>query len=44
MLLVVLLGAIGAGVIGWAILFALRRSGIQQLSEMNPSAGRRSDK
>ena len=36
--------AIGAGVIGWAILFALRRSGLQQLSEMNPSAGGRSSK
>jgi hypothetical protein len=44
MLLVVLLGAIGAGVIGWAILFALRRSGLQQLAEMNPSAGQRSGK
>lgn len=43
-LLVALLSAIGAGVIGWAILFALRRSGIQQLSEMNPSAGQRSAK
>jgi len=43
-LLVVLISAIGAGVIGWAILFALRRSGIQQLSEMKPSAGERSGK
>ena len=43
-LLVVLIGAIGAGVIGWAILFALRRSGIQQLSELKPSAGQRSGK
>lgn len=44
MLLVALASAIGAGVIGWAILFALRRSGIQQLSEMNPSADERSAK
>lgn len=44
MLLVALLGAIGAGVIGWTVLFALRRSGIQQLSEMNPSAAQRSGK
>jgi hypothetical protein len=44
MLLVALASAIGAGVLGWAILFALRRSGIQQLSEMNPSAGQRSAK
>jgi hypothetical protein len=44
MLLVALASAIGAGVIGWAILFALRRSGIQQLSEVNPSAVERSGK
>ena|SRR5215472_10870013 len=43
-LLVALISAIGAGVIGWAILFALRRSGIHQLSEMNPSAGQRRGK
>lgn len=43
-LLVAMISAIGAGVIGWAILFALRRSGLQQLSEMNPSAGQRSRK
>ena len=42
MLLVAMIGAIGAGIIGWAILFALRRSGLQQLSEINPSAGQRS--
>jgi len=36
--------AIVAAVIGWAILFALRRSGVQQLSEMNPSAEQRSGK
>jgi len=38
-LLATLIWAIGAGAIGWAILYALRRSGIQHLSEMNPSAG-----
>lgn len=43
-LLLAMISAIGAGVIGWAILFALRRSGIQQLSEMNPSSGQRSSK
>ena len=43
-LLVAMISAIGAGLIGWAILFALRRSGLQQLSEMNPSAGERSRK
>jgi hypothetical protein len=43
-LLVAMISAIAAGVLGWAILFALRRSGVQQLSEMNPSAGQRSGK
>lgn len=43
-LLLVMISAIGTGVIGWAILFAVRRSGLQQLSEMNPSAGGRSGK
>jgi hypothetical protein len=43
-LLLTMLSAVGAGVIGWAILFALRRSGIQQLSEMSPSAGLRARK
>ena len=43
-LLVALISAIGAGVIGWAVVFALRRSGVQQLSEMNPSAGQRPGK
>ena len=38
-LLATLIWAIGAGAIGWGILYALRRSGIQHLSEMNPSAG-----
>ena len=42
MLLLAMISAIGAGIIGWGILFALRRSGIHQLSEMNPSGGRRS--
>jgi hypothetical protein len=43
-LLVAMISAIVAGVVGWAILFALHRSGIQQLSEMNPSADQRSGK
>jgi hypothetical protein len=43
-LLATLIWAITAGAIGWAILFALRRTGVQQLSEMNPSAGQRSSK
>src|SRR5206468_9597344 len=43
-LLATLIWAIGAGAIGWAILFALHRSGLQQLSEMNPSAEQRSSK
>lgn len=43
-LLVTMITAIGVAVIGWGILFALRRSGVQQLSEINPSAGQRSGK
>jgi hypothetical protein len=43
-LLVAMISAIVAGVVGWAILFGLHRSGIQQLSEMNPSADQRSGK
>ncbi len=43
-LLATLIWAIGAGAIGWAILFALHRTGVQQLSEMNPSAEQRSSK
>src|SRR6266480_1675960 len=43
-LLATLIWAIGAGAIGWAILFELHRSGLQQLSEMNPSAEQRSSK
>jgi len=43
-LLVALIWGVVAGAIGWAILFALRRSGVQQLSEMNPAAGQRSAK
>ena len=43
-LLATLIWAIVAGALGWGILFALRRSGIQQLSEMNPSAGQRTSK
>ena len=41
-LLAAMISAIGAGVLGWSILFALRRSGIQQLSEMKPSSLERS--
>ena len=41
-LLIALLGACVAGVVGWAILFALRRSGIHRLSEIGPSSGRSS--
>lgn len=33
----VLAGACVTGAIGWAVLFALRRSGIQRLSELRPS-------
>jgi hypothetical protein len=40
----VLVWAIVCGAIGWGILYALRRTGIQQLSEMKPSAGQRSNK
>ncbi|SRR6266478_9767445 len=43
-LLVVLISAIVAGVFGWGILFALRRSGVHHLAEMNPSADARSGK
>lgn len=39
-LLAVLIWAAVAGALGWAILFALRRTGVQQLSEMNPSGAR----
>ncbi|HEX8836527.1 MAG TPA: hypothetical protein VF748_06310 [Candidatus Acidoferrum sp.] len=43
-LLAVLIWAIAAGAIGWGILYALRRSGVQQLSEMNPPLGQRASK
>jgi len=43
-LVAILIWAIASGAIGWGILYALRRSGIQQLSEMNPAAGQRSGK
>jgi len=36
-LLVVLAITCAAGLLGWAILFALRRSGLHRLSEFNPS-------
>ena len=40
----VLIWAIVAGGIGWAILFALRRTGVQQLSEMSPPLGQHTSK
>ena len=42
--LATLLWAITAGAIGWGILYALRRTGVQQLSEMKPSASQRASK
>ena len=39
-LLVAMFSAIVVGLIGWTILFALHRSGVQQLSEMNPPSCR----
>jgi hypothetical protein len=41
-LLATLIWAIGAGAIGWGILFALRRSGVHRISDMNVSASQRS--
>lgn len=43
-LLGVLIWAIVSGAIGWTVLFALRRTGVQQLSEMNPAANQRPSK
>lgn len=43
-MLVTLIWAIAAGVIGWGILYALRRTGVQQLSEMNPAPSQRPSK
>ena len=43
-LLGVLVWAITAGAIGWGILYALRRTGVQQLSQMNPAANQRPNK
>jgi len=43
-LLGTLLWAVAAGAIGWGIMYALRRSGIQQLSDMDPAAGHRPNK
>jgi hypothetical protein len=37
-LLIVLVGACVAGAIGWAVVFALHRSGTHRLSEVNPSS------
>ena len=39
--LIALVGACVAGAIGWTVLFALRRSGVQRLSNVNPSSGPR---
>ena len=43
-LLVVLFGAVVVGVIGSAILFAMQRSGLHHLSDVNPSARQGSSK
>lgn len=43
-LLATLIWAIGAGAIGWGILYALRRTGVQQLSQMKPAASQRPSK
>lgn len=43
-LLGTLIWAITAGAIGWGILYALRRTGVQQLSEMHPGASLRGGK
>jgi hypothetical protein len=43
-LLGVLIWAIMSGAIGWGILYAVRRTGAQQLSEMNPPASQRPSK
>ena len=43
-LLGTLIWAIGAGAIGWGILYALRRTGIQQLSETDPAPNQRTSK
>jgi len=43
-LLLVLISAVVAGMLGWGILFALRRSGVHHLAEMNTSASQRSGK
>ena len=40
-LLLILAGACVAGLIGWAILFALHRTGLHRLSDMHPSDGQR---
>ncbi len=40
-LLLTLVGACLAGAIGWAILFALHRSGVQRFSEVDTSGGQR---
>ena len=40
-LLLVLFGAGLVATIGWAVLFALNRSGVQRLSKVEPSAAQR---
>src|SRR5215472_2086173 len=42
--LATLVWAITAGAIGWGILYALRRTGVQTLSEMKPTAGQNTGK
>lgn len=43
-LLFVLIWAVTAGAIGWGILYALGRTGVQQLSEMKPATSQRGGK
>ena len=40
-MLIALAGACLAGLLGWAIVFTLRRSGIQRFSQVNPSQNQR---
>jgi len=40
-LLIILTGACVVGVVVWAILFALQRSGLHRLSDVNPAGGQR---
>jgi len=43
-LLATMITAIAAGVIGWAILFALHRTGVHRISEVDASASQRASK